>query len=59
MTTFPLPTDPIVSIDAYLADGIAGSDIRRAHKLGRAQRARPVPAHASDTEADAETERRP
>lgn len=35
MTTFLLPTDPIVSIDAYLANGIAGSGIRRAHQLGR------------------------
>lgn len=29
MTTFLLPTDPIVSIDAYLANGIAGAGIRR------------------------------
>ena len=34
MTTFLLPTDPIVSLDAYLANGIAGSGIRRAHDLG-------------------------
>jgi NADH:ubiquinone oxidoreductase subunit F (NADH-binding) len=34
MTTFLLPTDPIVSMDAYLANGIAGSGIRRAHELG-------------------------
>ena len=34
MTTFLLPTDPIVSIDAYLAHGIAGWGIRRAHQLG-------------------------
>lgn len=34
MTTFLLPTDPIVSIDAYLVSGIAGSGIRRARELG-------------------------
>jgi NADH:ubiquinone oxidoreductase subunit F (NADH-binding) len=34
MTTFLLPTDPIVSIDAYLANGIAAAGIRRAHELG-------------------------
>ncbi|MCC6434018.1 MAG: hypothetical protein IT196_03225, partial [Acidimicrobiales bacterium] len=34
MTTFLLPTDPIVSIDDYLANGVAGSGIHRAHELG-------------------------
>ena len=34
MTTFLLPTDPIVSIAAYVANGIGGSGIRRAHELG-------------------------
>ena len=34
MTTFLLPTDSIVTIDAYLANGIAGAGIRRAHELG-------------------------
>src|SRR6186997_710403 len=34
MTTFLLPTDTIVTIDAYLANGIAGAGIRRAHELG-------------------------
>ncbi len=34
MTTFLLPTDPIESIEAYLANGIAGAGIRRAHELG-------------------------
>lgn len=34
MTTFLLPTDPILSIDDYLERGVAGAGIRRAHELG-------------------------
>ncbi len=34
MTTFLLPTEPIVSIDDYLVNGIAGVGVRRAHELG-------------------------
>ncbi|MGD9998258.1 MAG: NADH-ubiquinone oxidoreductase-F iron-sulfur binding region domain-containing protein [Ilumatobacteraceae bacterium] len=34
MSTFLLPTEPIVSIDGYLANGVGGSGIRRAHELG-------------------------
>ena len=34
MTTFLLPTDPITTIDAYLANGVGGSGVRRAHELG-------------------------
>ena len=33
MTTFLLPTDPVVSIDGYLAHGVGGSGVRRAHEL--------------------------
>ena len=34
MSTFLLPTEPIASIDAYLARGIGGAGVRRAHELG-------------------------
>lgn len=34
MTTFLLPTEPILSLDAYLASETGGSGIRRAHDLG-------------------------
>ncbi len=36
MTTFLLPSEPIDSIDAYLATGVGGVAIRRAHELGPA-----------------------
>jgi hypothetical protein len=36
MSTFLLPTEPIVPIDRYLANGVGGSGIRRAHELGQA-----------------------
>ena len=34
MTAFLLPTEPILSIDDYLANGVAVSGIHRAHELG-------------------------
>lgn len=34
MTTYLLPTDLILTIDDYLARGVAGAGIRRAHELG-------------------------
>jgi NADH:ubiquinone oxidoreductase subunit F (NADH-binding) len=34
MTTFLLPTEPIASLDAYLAIGDGGSGVRRAHEIG-------------------------
>lgn len=36
MGTFLLPTEPIGSLDAYLATDIGGSGLRRAHELGPA-----------------------
>jgi NADH-quinone oxidoreductase subunit F len=36
MSTFLLPMEPIVSIDAYLTSDIGGSGVRRAHELGSA-----------------------
>ena len=34
MSTFLLATEPIVSLDAYLASDVGGSGVRRAHELG-------------------------
>jgi NADH:ubiquinone oxidoreductase subunit F (NADH-binding) len=34
MSTFLLPTEPILSLDAYLAIGAGGSGVRRAHEIG-------------------------
>ncbi|MBK8332613.1 MAG: hypothetical protein IPL07_09545 [Acidimicrobiaceae bacterium] len=36
MTTFLLPTEPITSLDAYLATDTGGQGIRRAQDLGAA-----------------------
>jgi NADH-quinone oxidoreductase subunit F len=37
MSIFLLPTEPIDSLDAYLASDIGGAGIRRAHELGPAE----------------------
>jgi len=34
MSTFLLPSEPIESLDAYLASDTGGSGVRRAHELG-------------------------
>jgi NADH-quinone oxidoreductase subunit F len=36
MNTFLLPTEPIESLDAYLASEVGGSGVQRAHELGPA-----------------------
>ena len=34
VTTFLLPSEPVESLDAYLASDVGGSGVRRAHELG-------------------------